>query len=171
MEAAINHHAASGQEAAGPTPHNNDEQSCTHPVGGGMAAGRTNEQTSARKKDVHGCSNERKYAAESKITVSERPESYAMNDVRSQNATTVSRVSGGGRQRHTSSRSLRAGGAGHSQTTTRRKAHQLKTRRPSVWVTQYTLAAAVHACMHARALPRRSRAASDACAIVFILYR
>ena len=45
---------------------------------------RTNEQTSARKKDVHGCSNERKYAAESKITVSERPESYAMNDVRSQ---------------------------------------------------------------------------------------
>ena len=110
---------------------------------------RTNEQTSARKKDVHGCSNERKYAAESKITVSERPESYAMNDVRTfTNAiTTVSTtVSGGGRQRHTSSRSLRAGGAGHSQTTTRRKAHQLKTRRPSVWVTQYTRAAAVHAC-------------------------
>ena len=47
MEAAINHHAASGQQAAGPTPHNNDEQSCTHPVGGGMA----DERTAVRAKE------------------------------------------------------------------------------------------------------------------------
>ena len=72
MEAAIKHHAASGQPAARPTPHNNDEQ-IMH-TSSGWDGGRTNEQTYAQKNDVHGCSDKRIYAAESQITVSERHE-------------------------------------------------------------------------------------------------
>ena len=57
MEAAINHHAASGQQAAGPTPHNNDEQSCTHPVGG-WDGGRSNRRPRERKTCMGAATNE-----------------------------------------------------------------------------------------------------------------
>ena len=43
--------------AAGPTPHNNDEQSCTHPVGG-WDGGRSNRRPRERKTCMGAATNE-----------------------------------------------------------------------------------------------------------------
>ena len=116
---------------------------------------RTIEQTAARKKDVHGCSNERKYAAESKITVSGRPESYAMNDV------------------HVHKRNHSVGGraaAPHIVSVVASRwrwpfaNHDTEKGTSTEDTSSVRLGHTIHAscccaCMHARDLPRRSRAA------------